>query len=357
MAKFIPLEVTHIEADTRHAVIVTLKPPKEYAEMFRYTQGQYLTFKKFFEDEELRRSYSICSSVKDNCLKVGIKRVEGGWFSSWANAELKVGDKIDTLRPNGRFFTPLEPKNAKSYLMFAIGSGITPIMSLVKTILETEPLSSITLVYGNSAGNTIMFKESLNDLKDTYMERFSLLHILSRDQGDIDLFCGRIDSEKCNRLFSNWLAPKTIDLAFICGPKSVTLMIAERLQAHGMDKTSIKFELFESPPPKKARHIRNIGVTDGADVKATIILDGQARTLTMPKNGMSVLEAAIDSDIDVPFSCQAGVCSTCSAKVIKGEVEMQTNYGLEDYEVERGLVLTCQAYPVNDEIVIDYNQH
>jgi len=356
MANFIPLTVTKIEPDTRNAIIVTLEPPAKYKEDFTYIQGQYLTFRKEFNGEELRRSYSICSNANDNILRVGIKKVEGGWFSSWANETLKVGDTLETMVPNGRFYGPLEPSQDKTYLMFAIGSGITPIISLISTILETEPLSKVVLVYGNRSGNTIMFKEPLNDLKNIYMERFSLLHILSRDKGDIDMLSGRIDAEKCDQLFTSWLDPKNADMAFICGPEAVTLTIAERLEKHGLEKNAIKFELFKSAPPKKAKKV-DVAQKSGKMISATVILDGNARQFEMPAKDVSILDAAMMNDIDVPFSCQAGVCSTCSAKVIKGEVDMQTNYGLEDYEVERGFVLTCQAFPMSDDIIIDYDQH
>jgi len=357
MAAFFPLTVEKIEPDTRNAVIVTLAPPEKSKAEFAYIQGQYLTFKKTFEGEELRRSYSICSGVNDNKLRVGIKKVDGGWFSSWANDELKVGDVLEAMPPNGRFYAPLEPERRKQYLAFAGGSGITPMISLIKTVMEEEPLSTLTLIYANRAVNTIMFKEELGDLKNVYMERLSILHVLEHDSGDIDLFNGRVDREKCDRLFKTWIDVKQTDLAFICGPEPMMLGIRDTLMAHGMDEKSIKFELFKSAHPKKAREKSAADVDGSKKVKATIIIDGTAQTFQMPSKNTSVLEAAMQADIDAPFSCQAGVCSTCSAKIVKGEVEMMANYGLEDYEVRRGFVLTCQAYPVTDEIVIDYDQH
>ena len=357
MVLFYPVKVIDISADTKHAVIVTLEPPSEAKDKFAFTQGQYLTFKKEFEGEELRRSYSICSGINDGNLRVGIKRVDGGWFSSWANDELKVGDTIDCMVPNGRFNTPLEPEKRKKYLVFAVGSGITPIFSIIKSVLEEEPLSEITLVYGNRSANTIMFKEALCDLKDIYMERLTLLRVLKNDAGDIDLFKGRIDREKCDRLFSTWIDVANTDTAFICGPEEMMLMVKDALQDHGMDEKSIKFELFTSVHPKKARAKSEKDSDTGKKVKATVILDGSARKFEMPAHNMSVLEAAMENNIEVPFSCRAGVCSTCAATILKGEVEMTSNYGLEDYEVERGLVLTCQSYPQTDEIVIDYDQH
>ena len=357
MARFYPLKVADIKKETRDAVVLTLVPSDDMKDDFTFIQGQYLTFRKEFEGEELRRSYSICAGVNDNELRVGIKKVDGGWFSTWANEELKVGDLLESMIPNGRFFTPIEPDKQKHYLVFAGGSGITPMISIIKSVMEDEPLSSLTLVYGNRSANTIMFKEELDDLKNLYMERLSVLHVLEHDAGDIDLFNGRVDREKCDRLFTTWIDIKSADTAFICGPEPMMLAIKSGLVAHGMNEKNVKFELFKSVHPKKAKAKTSATDNGQKKVKATIIIDGSARVIQMAAKNTSVLEAAMEAKIDVPFSCRAGVCSTCSAKVIKGEVEMTSNYGLEDYEVERGLVLTCQSYPLTDEIIVDYDQH
>lgn len=357
MAHFYPLKVANIKKENRDAVVLTLVPSKEARDKFSFIQGQYLTFRKEFEGEELRRSYSICAGVNDNELRVGIKKVDGGWFSTWANQDLKVGDTLESMVPNGRFYTAIEPKKDKHYLAFAGGSGITPMISIIKTVMENEPLSTLTLIYGNRSANTIMFKEELDDLKNIYMERFSLLHVLEHDAGDIDLFNGRVDREKCDRLFSTWIDVKAADTAFICGPEPMMLAIKDGLVAHGMNEKNVKFELFKSVHPKKAKSKSSAKDDSQKKIKATFIIDGFARVISMPAKNTSVLEAAMEANIDVPFSCRAGVCSTCSAKVLKGEVEMASNYGLEDYEVERGLVLTCQSFPLTDEITIDYDQH
>lgn len=356
MPDLYPLTVKSIRRDTRAAVIVSLVPSPTDQEKFSYVQGQYLTFEREFEGEALRRSYSICSSVKDAELRVGIKKVDGGWFSDWANDELKVGDRLMAMPPQGRFHAPIEPEKAKNYLLFAVGSGITPILSLAKTILEEEPHSKIILTYVNRAFNTIMFREALSDLKDRFMTRFSVLHVLKRDAGDIDMLSGRLNAEKLDQLFTRWMAPKAADMAFICGPKELMFLISERLQAHGMDKDKVKFELFASAPPKKARAKSNID-TGKKDISVTIIRDGQTRVLDMAKNGETLLEAALEADIDLPFSCKAGVCSTCICKVTMGEVEMQNNYALEDYEVKRGLALSCQSLPLTDNITITFDEH
>lgn len=355
MAEFYPLNVTNIRRETRESVVVTLKPRLEDAALFRYKQGQYLTFKKAFDGEELRRSYSICSSVNDNTLKVGIKKVNGGWFSTWANEELAVGDVLEAMPPMGQFNTDLSADKPKNYLLLAVGSGITPILSLAKTILETEPASRIILTYVNRSFNTIMFREALSDLKDRFMTRFSVLHMLKHDAGDIDLLTGRIDADKCDQLFTRWMSPKHADWAFICGPKEVMFMISERLQAHGMDKAQIKFELFASAPPKKARAKTEINAAKN-DVVVTVIQDGQTRRIEMSRHsGQTVLEAALEANIELPYACQAGVCSTCMCQVKSGEVEMQSNYALEDYEVQRGVVLSCQSIPITDELTLSFD--
>lgn len=356
MPDFYPLSVTDIRQETRDSVVVTLMPRVQDADKFSYIQGQYLTFEREFEGEALRRSYSICASAGDAQLRVGIKKVDGGWFSTWANDDLKVGDTLMSMPPQGRFYSPLEPKRAKNYLLFAVGSGITPILSLAKTILEEEPDAKIILTYVNRAFNTIMFREALSDLKDRFMTRFSVLHILKHDAGDIDMLSGRLDAGKLDQLFTRWIAPKAADIAFICGPKELMFLISERLQDHGLHKDKIKFELFASAPPKKARAKSQMG-SDKKDVNVTIIRDGQTRIFEMAKNGESLLDAALESDVDLPFSCKAGVCSTCICKVTSGKVEMQNNYALEDYEVERGLALSCQSLPLTDHITISFDEH
>ncbi|MGB0959410.1 MAG: 2Fe-2S iron-sulfur cluster-binding protein [Halocynthiibacter sp.] len=354
MARFHNLTVTDIQKTIRDAVVVTLKP--EDMGDFDFTQGQYLTFRKDFDGDELRRSYSICAGKSEGILQVGIKRVDGGAFSSWANSELKVGDVVEAMPPMGNFFTAIEPKAAKEYLGFAGGSGITPVLSIIKTTLEAEPESSFTLVYANKAVNTIMFREEIEDLKNIYMGRFNVIHIMETDTQEIDLFTGLVTKEKCDDLFNSWIDIKSIDTAFICGPEPMMLGIVEALKAHGLTDEQIKFELFASGQPGRAKNrAASAAGAAAAEIDAKITLDGSTRSFKMPKD-MSVLEAALDNSLDAPYACKAGVCSTCKAKVIEGEVEMATNHALEDYEVAQGYVLTCQCYPLSDKVVVDYDQ-
>jgi len=358
MARFFPLRVSDIRRETRDSVVLTLQPKDEDRDEFRFIQGQYLTFRHTFDGEELRRSYSICAGRDEGVLRVGVKHVDGGWFSTWANEELKEGDILEAMKPMGNFHAPLKPEAARRYLGFAGGSGITPLVSIVKTVLAEEPKSTFTLLYGNRSTGSIMFREELEDLKNLHMGRLSIVHVLESEAADIDLFSGRLDREKCDALFGKWVNVRNADLAFICGPEPMMLAVADALKAHGMSDAQIKFELFASAQPGKARAkaVSATGAATGAACAASVILDGVRRDFSMPKQDQTVLEAAIAANFDAPYACKAGVCSTCRAKVIEGEVEMEANYALEDYEVKRGYILTCQSRPISDRLVVDYDQ-
>ena len=357
MARFHDLTVTDIQKTIRDAVVVTLKPVNGAAEAFDFTQGQYLTFRRDFDGEELRRSYSICAGKDDGILQVGIKRVDGGAFSTWANEQLAVGDTLQAMPPMGGFFTPLKAGAEKSYLGFAGGSGITPVLAILKTTLAREPKSQFTLIYANKGVNTIMFREELEDLKNTYMGRFNVIHILEADAQEIDLFTGLVSEEKCGQLFKGWIDIDSVDTAFICGPEPMMLDIAAALRSHGLEDSQIKFELFASAQPGRAkRKAVSAGASSGAhQTTAAITLDGATRTIKMSKD-VSILDAALRNKMDAPFACKAGVCSSCRCKVLEGEVDMVVNHALEDYEVEKGYVLSCQSFPLTDNVIIDYDQ-
>lgn len=358
MARFHALTVTDVRRETRDAVVVTLRPSDEDRTLFDFTQGQYLTFRRSFDGEELRRSYSICAGKDEGVLKVGIKRVEGGSFSTWVNENLRAGDTLEAMPPMGSFFTALEPEASRHYLGFAGGSGITPVLSIIKTVLAREPQARFTLVYANRQISSIMFREELEDLKNVYLGRFSVLHVLESEAQEIDLFTGRIDGEKCAALFRNWIDIGSISTAFICGPEPMMLAIAAALKEHGLADEQIKFELFASSRPAGSRRqVENAARADhGPRCNATVTLDGATRSFTFPKQGQSLLDAALENAMDVPYACKAGVCSTCRAKVLEGEVEMEANHALEDYEVRQGYVLTCQCFPLTDRIVVSYDQ-
>jgi ring-1,2-phenylacetyl-CoA epoxidase subunit PaaE len=358
MLRFYPLTVTGIQRETRDAVAVTLAPREEDRACFDFIQGQYLTFRRVFDGIEFRRTYSICAGKDDGVLRVGIKRVEGGTFSTWANEGLRVGDVLEAMPPMGSFHTPLDPASSRHYLGFAGGSGITPVLSIIKTVLAREPRSRFTLVYANRQVQSIMFREELEDAKNRYLDRLSILHILGVDAQDIELFTGRIDAAKCAALFSHWIDLATVDTAFICGPEPMMLVIAESLRAHGMTDAQIKFELFASGQPGRARlpPPSTEAASAAASCEASVTLDGATRHFRMPKQGQSLLEAALANNLDAPYACKAGVCSTCRAKVLDGEVEMIANHALEDYEVRQGYVLTCQSFPLTDRLVVSYDQ-
>jgi ring-1,2-phenylacetyl-CoA epoxidase subunit PaaE len=354
---FYPLTVTDVRRETRDAVVLTLTVPEEHIQTFRFKQGQYLTFRSQLEGEEVRRSYSICAAVQDPHLRVGIKKVPGGLFSTWANEQVAPGQVLEAMPPMGNFYTPLDLANRKHYVGFAAGSGITPVLGILKTILLTEPHSAFTLVYGNRASSTIMFREELEDLKNAFLGRFSLIHILSREQQDIELFNGRITKDKCEQLARYWIDFKTVDAAFICGPQEMMLQVSEALQEQGLDKTHIKFELFASEGQRRERKVQVAPVDTRRDLcEATVILDGIGRRLALPKNTDTILNAALNEGLELPYACKAGVCSTCRALLVEGEVDMDANYSLEDYELARGYILTCQSYPMTDSVVVDFDK-
>ncbi|MEZ5910917.1 MAG: 2Fe-2S iron-sulfur cluster-binding protein [Paracoccaceae bacterium] len=355
MARFLPLTVTEVRKTIRDAVVVTLQP--ENPADFTFAPGQYLTFRRDFDGEELRRSYSICSGADDGLLQVGIKRVEGGTFSTWANTELEPGAVLEAMAPMGSFTTEYDAGRSRHLLGFAGGSGITPIMSILRSLLAREPKSRFTLVYANKGIGTIMFREELEDLKNTHMGRLNVIHVLEDDAQEIDLFTGLVTREKCADLFANWIDIANVDGAFICGPEPMMLGIAAALRDHGLDDAQIRFELFASSQPgraaKPAGGTRAKAASGATEVVLT--LDGATRRLSAA-TGETLLETALAGSVDAPFACRAGVCSTCRCRVLEGEVEMRTNHALEDYEVARGYVLSCQAVPVSARVVVDYDQ-
>ena len=356
MSKFHEVNVASVRRETRDAIVVTFDVPASLADQFQYIQGQHLTLRTDLNGEDIRRSYSICSAVQDKQLRIAIKRVPGGLFSNWANDSLKPGRSIELMPPSGHFNVALSPENRKHYVAFAAGSGITPIFSLVKTTLIAEPQSQVTLVYGNRSSSSVIFKEELADLKDVYRERLNLVFILSREQQDIDLFNGRIDRAKCDALLEKWIDPASIDFAFICGPLGMMENVSASLQAHGLSKSQIKMELFATSLSHAARPIPAHHIQGHNECQVTVIQDGRTRQFSMEKNKENVLEAGLAQGIELPYSCKGGICSTCRCKVISGEVDMDANFALEDYEIARGFRLLCQSYPITDQLTIDFDQ-
>ncbi|MEM8882254.1 MAG: ferredoxin--NADP reductase, partial [Pseudomonadota bacterium] len=321
MAAFHPLEVTDIHRTIRDAVVLTLKPVN--GGDFSFAPGQYLTFRQRIGGEDIRRSYSICAGLDDGVLQVGIKRVAGGAFSTFANSELSVGDQLEAMAPMGAFTVALRPKTQQHYLGFAGGSGITPVLSIVRTVLAREAESQFTLVYANRAMSTIMFRDEIEDLKNLYLGRLNVIHVLEDGSEDIELFSGRVTEEKCATLFSMWIDIGQIDTAFICGPEPMMLGIARALERAGLPKSQIKFELFSAA--QQGRLATPIAVAEDAVPSAMrVTVDGATQTAEIAP-GTSILDAAHAAGIDAPFACKAGVCSTCKARITTGEVEMRAN--------------------------------
>ena len=352
MAKFHSLIVTDVENTIRDAIVVSLKPEDNTAD-FDFIQGQYLTFRQVIEGTEIRRSYSICAG-KGEGLKVGIKRVEGGAFSNWANDTLTPGMRVEGMVPMGNFHTPLEPELEKNYVAFAGGSGITPVLSILKTTLNWEPRSKFTLVYANRGVSTIMFKEELEDLKNQFMGKLTILHILETEAQDIELFQGRVDGEKCGLLFKHWIDITAMNTAFICGPEPMMLAIADALRAHGLRDEQIKFELFAASQHGRLEQRKKAVTSADKITELGVTIEGTQRRITINAD-QSILDASLDHALDAPYACKAGVCSTCRCKVTRGHVDMIANHALEDYEIEQGYVLACQSFPVSDRVDVEFD--
>jgi ring-1,2-phenylacetyl-CoA epoxidase subunit PaaE len=355
-AHFHPLSVREVRRETAECVSLALEVPAALRDVFRFTQGQYLNLRATLGGEEVRRSYSICSGTEDGELRVAVKEVPGGKFSSFANRELKPGSTLEAMPPEGRFFTPLDPSNRKHYVAFAAGSGITPVLSLMKTTLAREPQSRFTLVYGNRTIDSVIFNEELEDLKDRYLARLALFHVFSRDPQSIELFNGRVDAAKVRELLGSLLPPGSIDEAFICGPDSMPDDVGTALEGCGVAKARIHLERFGVPAPRAGAlpAPRAPAAADSREV--TVIVDGKRLRLELSEGGPSVLDAALKAGADLPYACKAGVCCTCRAMLVEGEVRMDANYTLSDEEVRQGFRLTCQSHPVTTKVVLDYDR-
>jgi ring-1,2-phenylacetyl-CoA epoxidase subunit PaaE len=356
--RFHPLQVKAVRNETNDCVSVVLEVPESLQETFRFAPGQYLTFKTELGGAELRRSYSICSAPHEGEPCVAIKKVEGGKFSTYATETLRKGDTLEVMPPMGRFSPRQSEKKNRHYLAFAAGSGITPVMSILKSVLHQEPHSRFTLVYGNRGKQSIIFREQLEGLKNRYMDRLRVHHVLSRELMDVELFNGRIDGSKAAAFCEKLIDISTVDEAFICGPESMILSVREQLMALGMPEEKVHVELFTSPDQPKAQHekwSREHAGDAGPKSTVRITLDGNTFELQLAYNGDSILDAALKAGADLPYACKGGVCCTCRAKVTEGAVDMEVNYSLEKDEIEKGFVLTCQSHPKTEKVVIDFD--
>lgn len=356
MTQFHTLAIKEIRKETPECVSILFDVPEELRESFVFQPGQNITLKLLRGGEELRRSYSICSSPLENELRVAVKQIPSGKFSGIANSGLKIGDKIEVLPPSGRFGAKHGTDTAKNYLAFAAGSGITPVISIIKTVLATEPGSTFTLVYGNRNRKNIIFREELEGLKNKYMSRFVIHHVLSREKTDALVNSGRIGKEKCDQLSKGLVDINSMDHIFLCGPEEMIFAVRDWLLSKNITANKIHFELFTVPGQKTAV---NKTVTDestaGKKSKVTIRLDGAALEFNLPYEGQSILDGALNQGADLPFACKGGVCATCKAKLVSGEVHMETNYALEEEELRDGFILTCQSHPRTEEVTIDFD--
>lgn len=349
--RFHTLRIADVRRETADSISLCFDVPPELASEYRFEPGQHLNLRARLDGEELRRSYSICSGLDDGELRVAIKKVAGGRFSAWANDNLTAGATIDVMTPEGRFHSPRDASRARHYVGFAAGSGITPILSLVKTILAREPRSRFTLIYGNRRQSSVMFHEALEDLKDRYLTRFALYNVFSREEQEVGLFNGRIDAAK-TRAFLDALVPAdTIDAAFICGPASMIDEVESALLAAGVPPKRVHVERFGTPGTDAAP----APVVDAAEAHVTLVVDGLRREVEFHREHGSILDAGVAAGLDLPFSCKGGMCCTCRAKLIEGEVKMRKNFALEPADLEAGFVLTCQSYPLTARVVLSYD--
>ncbi|MFC6668719.1 1,2-phenylacetyl-CoA epoxidase subunit PaaE [Marinobacterium aestuariivivens] len=356
MSRFHLLEVADVRQETRDAISIAFAVPQELKSAYQYREGQHLVLRSLIDGEEVRRSYSICSSPSDAELRIAVKRISGGLFSNYLNDQARKGLAIEAMPPAGHFHVELDPARAGRYLAVAAGSGITPIYSIVKTTLETEPNSEFTLFYGNRATTSTILREQLEDLKNRFMDRFNLIYIMTREQQDIDLYNGRIDGDKCKVLFEHWLDVPHLTAAFLCGPQTMIETVRGQLEAHRLERSRIHYELFAPTGGNQARPRRvpeKTGSVQMCDI--TVIADGRQVSFELARDTDNILDAGNAQGADLPYSCKAGVCSTCRARVVEGEVDMDANFALEDYEVEAGYVLSCQCYPVSDRVVLDFD--
>ncbi len=353
---FHKLKVKEVKQETPDCVSIAFTVPENLKADFLFEPGQNITIKKEIDGEEIRRSYSICTAPFENELRVAVKKVEGGKFSSFANNILQAGDELDILPPTGKFNTALHKSNAKKYLAIAAGSGITPVISIIKTTLQTETGSSFTLVFGNRGLSTIIFFEELEGLKNKYLNRFNFINILSREKTDAPINSGRIDPDKLNHLGKLIDYSKT-DEFFICGPEEMIFCVKDHLEQLGIDKKKIHFELFTTPGQKQStvKSQQTMNTDTGPTSNITVKLDGRSFDFNLGFNGENILDAALKQGADLPFACKGGVCCTCKAKLLEGEVEMEVNWGLEQEEVEQGFILTCQSHPKTENVVVDFD--
>lgn len=353
--QFYPIQVKSIEKTTEECSLISFDVNEGLKSAFDFKQGQYLTLKTSINEEEVRRSYSLCSSPLDQEWQVAVKKIEGGRFSTFANEKLKVGDTLEVMPPAGRFFVETQPNKSKHYLAFAAGSGITPILSIIKTHLQLEPQSTFKLFYINQAVSTIILKEELEGLKNLYLDRFEIFHFLTKEERSVPLFNGRIDEKKLDIIFKILVNKEQINDVFICGPNTMIFLIRDYLIQLGLDKKQVHFELFNTDGIAKKQKKKKAKIDKNILSEVTILEGGKQFKFNIPRGSDNILDAALKRNADLPFACKGGVCCTCRAKLIEGEVEVIVNYGLEQEEIDAGYILTCQSIPTSEKVAVDFD--
>ena len=352
--RFHRLAVNDLRREAADAVSMTFAIPKDLEGDYSFTPGQYLTLRTTMDGEEVRRSYSICSGPDDGELRIAVKKVDGGAFSNWAADELKSGDELDVMTPTGRFGIAHAPDQTRVYVGFAAGSGITPILSIVKGVLAREPNSRFFLFYGNRTTDGMLFREQLEELKDRFIDRFSLFHVISGEEQDIPILHGRLDGDKVRILLRSLVPAAQIDHVFICGPTGMSEEIEAACRALGVAENSTHVERFVSGLGGKPRAKAMMPASAPPKAIAALIIDGKRREVPVA-DGEAILDAALRAGVDLPFACKGGMCSTCRAKLVEGKAEMEINYSLEPWELEAGFILTCQARPLTERVIVDYD--
>jgi len=357
---FYPLRVKDLYKDTDDAVVLTFDIPAELADTFTFIQGQYLTLNQVINDEPVRRSYSICSGLDDGHLRVAIKHVKGGVFSSWANQHLNLDDILDVMPPRGNFFAIIDPEQSKNYLCICAGSGITPVLSIIKTVLAREPQSTITLLYGNQRTASMMFRNDLAFMKNAYLERFHWINIFSREPQEVDLLSGHLDNRKGGALNQRLINIRGYDEFFLCGPEAMISEVSRGLRGEGIAEENIHFELFaasaENARQAIERHQARAKEYKGQVSQVSILAGGREFAFELSTDGENILDAGLRNGVDLPFSCKGGVCATCKARLLEGEVDMDLNQALRPEEIENGYILTCQSHPISKKVVVDFDQ-
>lgn len=353
---FHPLRVVDVSPETADAVVLTLQPGDADRELFRFAAGQHLTLRTDIDGEDVRRNYSLCVAPDDGPLRVAVKRVPGGRFSGWAAQALKRGDTLESMPPAGHFTWAFEAGAARHYLAFAGGSGITPILSLLRTGLATEPRSQFTLLYGNRSSGSIMFLEEIAALKDRYLDRFQVYHFLTAEADDIELFNGRLDEHRVAAVLDSLVDPAQVDAAFICGPGAMMDTAERALREAGVDPDAILVERFSTGIlSDEVAAATRVASQAAAGLPVQVTIDGRRRVVPFQAEQGNILDSARAAGLPAPFACKAGVCATCRARLVSGEVQMAVNYGLSKEEVAAGYILTCQAVPVGEGVAVDYD--